>query len=121
MKELKVVELSPVQLEIEPKTRLLLVKQGSNEVKLGRESVKAMRRLRNGEIESGVYTSIMVPKNRLTVAENGSISIVCKDDYENNSVVIANHKKLDDLQRIEDFVNKNKGRIAWEREFKGRY
>jgi hypothetical protein len=121
MSELKMVELSPVQLEIEPKTRLLLIKQGSNEVKLGRESVMAMRKLREGKYESGVYTSSLVPRNRFTVAENGTISIVCKDDFESNAVVVANHKKLDDLKRIEEFVNKNKGRIAWEREFKGRY
>jgi hypothetical protein len=55
------------------------------------------------------------------VAENGTITIVCKDDWSDNVVVIANHRKLDDSQRIQDFVDKNKGRIAWEREFKGRY
>jgi len=115
------VELSPVQLEIEPKTRLLLIKQGGNEVKLGRESVMAMRKLREGKYESGVYTSSLVPRNRFTVAENGTITITCKDEWSDNVVTIANHKKLDDLERIQDYVNKNKTRIAWEKEFKGRY
>jgi hypothetical protein len=53
------------------------------------------------------------------VAENGNITIVCKDDYEDNVVLLTN--KLHDLKRIKEFVDKNRGRIAWEREFKGRY
>jgi hypothetical protein len=53
------------------------------------------------------------------VAENGNITIVCKDDYEDNVVLLTN--KFHDLKRIEEFVDKNRGRIAWEREFKGRY
>ena len=55
------------------------------------------------------------------MAENGTITIVCKDDWGDNIVTIANHKKLDDLERIQQFVDKNKARIAWEKEFKGRY
>jgi hypothetical protein len=55
------------------------------------------------------------------VDENGSITITCKDEWESNVVFIVNHKKLDDLARIQQFVDKNKGRIAWAREFKGRY
>ena len=121
MNELKKTELRPVQLSIEPQTRLLVVKQGDNEVKITRDSVNAMKRLRKGEIQSGVYTSSLTPRNKFTVSENGFISIVCKDNWESNVVIIANHKKLDDLQRIEDFVNKNKARIAWERDFRGRY
>ena len=67
------------------------------------------------------YTTQIVPRSRCTVAENGYISISCKDEYESSSIVIANHKKLDDLQRILDFVDKNKSRIAWAKEFRGRY
>jgi hypothetical protein len=121
MAELKKVELNPVQLSIEPTTRLIVVKQGSNEVKISRDSVINMKRLREGKYETNAFISSLVPRNRFTVAENGTITIVCKDDWSDNVVVIANHRKLDDLQRIQDFVDKNKGRIAWEREFKGRY
>lgn len=119
--ELKKIELQPVQLSIEPKTRFLVVKQGNNTVKLTRDSVIGMKKLREGKMEDNVYTSTLTPRNRFTVAENGSITIVCKDDYEDNVVFIANHKKLDDLQRIQDYVDKNRSRIAWEREFKGRW
>ena len=121
MKELRKVDLNPVQLSIEPKTRLIVVKQGDNEVKISRDSVINMKRLREGQFETNAFISSLVPRNRFTVAENGTITIVCKDDWSDNTVVIANHRKLDDLQRIQEFVDKNKGRIAWEREFRGRY
>ena len=121
MAELKKIELNPVQLSIEPKTRLLVIKQGDNEVKLTRDGVIGLKKLREGKFESGVYTSTLLPRNRFTVAENGTITVVCKDDWEDNTVVIANHKKLDDLQRINEFVDKNKARIAWERDFKSRF
>lgn len=121
MAELKKVELNPVQLSIEPKTRLLVIKQGDNEVKIARDSVVKMKKLREGRIEAMAFTSLLTPRSRFSVAENGTITIVCKDDWSDNVVVVANHKKLDDLQRIEEFVDKNRGKIAWEREFKGRY
>lgn len=120
MNELKKVNLDPVQLSIEANTRLLVVKQGDNEVKLTRDSVKAMRSLRNGEKQTWVNPTL-TPRNKFTVSENGFISIVCKDDWASNVVIIANHKKLDDLARIEAFVDKNRPRIAWERDFRGRY
>lgn len=120
MNELKKTELSPVQLSIEPQTRLLVVKQGNNEVKITRDSVNAMRSLRRKEKETWVNPTL-TPRNKFTVSENGFISIVCKDEWGSNVVIIANHKKLDDLQRIEDFVSRNKARIAWERDFRGRY
>lgn len=121
MAELKKIELNPVQLSIEPTTRLLVVKQGDNEIKLTRDSVIGMKKLREGKFEGDVYTSSLLPRNRFKMAENGSITITCKDDYEDNVVFIANHKKLDDYQRIQDFVDKNRARIAWDREFKRRF
>lgn len=122
MAELRTIDLKPVQLSIEPKTRLLTIKQGDNDIKLVRDDIKALRRLRNGEkFADGVYTSKAMPRSRCTIAENGTITMVCKDEYSDSVVVIANHKKLDDLKRIEEFVDKNKARIAWERDFKGRY
>ena len=117
----KIAELKPVQLSIEPKSRLLSVKQGDNVVKLTRDSVIGMRKLREGFYKEGVYTSSLIPRNRFTVDERGYINITCKDELESNVVTIANHKKLDDLQRIIDFVDKNRTRIAWEREFRGKY
>lgn len=121
MANLKNIDLNPVQLSIEPKTRLLVIKQGSNEVKITRDHVIKMKKLREGTLPNDCFTSTLLPRNRFTKAENGTITVVCKDDWGDNIVVIANHKKLDDLKRIQDFVDKNKTRIAWEREFKGRY
>jgi hypothetical protein len=120
MGELKKVLLDPVQLTIEPKTRLLCLKQGENEVKITRDHVNNMRKLREGKYESKVFTSTLTPRNRFSMADNGTITIVCKDDWEDNVVVITKHRKLDDLERIQEFVNANKTRIAWEREFRGR-
>lgn len=121
MEELKKIELDPIKLSIEPQTRLLVIKQGKNEVKLTRDAVLGMKRLREGKIESGVYTSTLVPRNRFTASENGSVSIICKDDWEDNVVVLKKHKKFDDYQRVLDYVDNNKTRIAWDREFKGRF
>jgi hypothetical protein len=119
MENLKKVTLDPVQLSIEPQTRLLVLKQGKNEVKITRDHVVNMKKLREGKIEANAFCSTLTPRNRFTVAENGNITIVCKDDYEDNVVLLTN--KFHDLKRIEEFVDKNRGRIAWEREFKGRY
>jgi hypothetical protein len=119
MENLKKVTLDPVQLSIEPQTRLLVLKQGKNEVKITRDHVVNMKKLREGKIEATAFCSTLTPRNRFTVAENGNITIVCKDDYEDNVVLLTN--KFHDLKRIEEFVDKNRGRIAWEREFKGRY
>lgn len=119
MSEIKL--LQPVQLSIEPQSRLLVIKQNENVVRITRNGVTAMKKLRNGEIKEGVYTSPIVPRCRFQVSENGYISINCKDDINNDVVIIANHKKLDDLQRILDFVEKNKARIAWDKDFRGRW
>ena len=119
MEQLKTIELKPVQLSIEPNTRLLVVKQDNNEVKITRDHVIKMKKLREGTLPNGCFTSTLLPRNRFTVAENGNITIVCKDDYEDNIVILTN--KFHDLKRIEEFVDKNRARIAWEREFKGRY
>lgn len=121
MEKLKKVFLEPVQLTIEPKTRLLVLKQGENEVKITRDSVINMRKLREGKIESNAFTSTLTPKNRFSIGENGTITIVCKDDWENNAVILVNNNKLDDFKRVQEFVDNNRARIAWEREFKRRY
>jgi hypothetical protein len=130
MSNLSNLNLNPVQLSIEQGTRLLLVKQGDNVVKLTREDINGLQKLHDGGFNEigpkgekllGGYITKLVPKSRCTVDENGSITITCKDEWEDNVVFIANHKKLDDLARIQQFVDKNKGRIAWAREFKGRY
>lgn len=119
MEKLMKVTLDPVQLSIEPQTKFLVLKQGKNEVKITRDHVINMKKLREGKIEANAFCSTLTPRNRFTVAENGNITIVCKDDYEDNIVILTN--KFHDLKRIEDFVDKNRARIAWEREFKGRY
>lgn len=121
MEELKKIELEPVQLSIEPKTRLLVIKQGKNEVKFTRDAVIGMKKVSEGKIESGVYTSTILPRNRITASENGSISIICKDDWEDNIVVLKRYKKIDDYQRVLDYVDNNRAKIAWDREFRGRY
>ncbi len=120
MGQLKKVELNPVTISIEPKTRLLLIKQGDNEVKLTRDAVIGMKKLHDGENPNGVYTSPLIPRNRFTVAPDGAISIVCQDDWESNVVLLKrHHKKCDDYQRVLNFVDSHKAGIAWAKEFKG--
>lgn len=117
---LKKVTLEPVAISIEPKTHLLIIKQDNNEVKLTRNQIIGMKKLREGLIESNVYTSVLMPKNRFTKAENGQITVVCKDDWEDNVVVIDKHKKHDDFERILSFVDKNRAKIAWDKDLKRR-
>ena len=123
-------DLTPVQMAVEPQTRLLVVTQGNNTIKLTRDDVNNLQKLRNGGFNEigpkgekllGAFRTKLIPQSRCTVDENGNISIVCKDEYENNSIVLANHKKLNDLQRVLDFVKKNNSRIAWAKEFRGKY
>jgi len=130
MSNLSNLNFNPVQLSIEQGTRLLVIKQGDNEVKLTREDINGLKKLREGGFNEigpkgekllGGYITKLVPKSRCAVDENGSITITCKDEWESNVVVIVNHKKLDDFARIQQFVDKNKARIAWAKEFKGRY
>ena len=127
MNEISVKELRPVQLSIEPHSHLLLVAQGDNVVKFAREDINGLKKLRSGELTDiggrvlKSYTTKLAPRSCCRVSENGFISVSCTDGEESNVVIIANHKKLDDLQRISDFVDKNKAKIAWAKEFRGRW
>lgn len=120
MGQLKITELKPLQISVEPKTNLLVLKQGDSEVKITRDHVINMKRLRDGSLPYDGFTSNLMPRNRFTIDDNGTITITCKDEWEDNEVIVANHKKLDDLKRIQDFVDKHKRVLAWERDFKGR-
>jgi len=130
--KLKKVSLdSAVKLSIEPKTRLLLIRQGDNEVKLTRDAIIGMRKLHDGENSNEAYVSPLIPRSRFTVAQDGSVSIVCKDEWESNVILLKKHTKektilgkkvmlpIDDYQRVLDYVDSNKTRIAWAKEFKG--
>ena len=127
MTEKSLKELNPIQITLDKRSRLLQLKQGENVVRITRDCVNKLEKLRKGELKDiggktlNSFTTKLVPLNRCVLAENGYISISCKDEWEDNVVIIANHKKLDDLQRIIDFVDKNKTRIAWDRDFKGKY
>lgn len=110
-------KLNPVQLSIEPKTKLLVLRQNDNEVKLTRNDVNDMKKLRKGLFDLNSFCSSLIPRKRFSMDENGSITISCKDTWEDNTVTLTNHKKLDDLQRVIDFVEGNKPYIAWERDF----
>lgn len=116
--QLKKVMLEPVQISIEPISRMLLIKQGENEIRLTRDQVNNMTRLRNHEYESDVFTSTITPRNKFQLADNGNIIATCKNDYSDDTIVIQNTKRYDDLQRIINYVDRNKPRIAWARDFR---
>lgn len=121
MAELKKVSLDPVRLSIEPKTKLLVIEQDGNEIKVTRNQVNNLRKLREGSFDGNVFTSTIIPRNRFQMDANGSIVATCINEYNNDTVTIKRHRKVDDLQRIFDYVEKNKGRIAWDRDFKGKF
>lgn len=122
MKEphLKKVMLEPVQLSIEPQTRLLLVQQGDNTIRMTRDQVNNLKRLRENEFEDNVFTSTLKPINRFHKNDAGSIIASCVNDYGDDTVVIQNTKRYDDLARITAFVDQNRTRIAWSRDFRRR-
>ena len=117
---LKKVMLEPVQLSIEPQTRLLLVQQGDNTIRMTRDQVNNLKRLRENEFEDNVFTSTIKPTNRFQKNDAGSIIASCVNDYGDDTVVIQNTKRYDDLARITAFVDQNKARIAWSRDFRRR-
>lgn len=117
---LKKVMLEPVQLSIEPQTRLLLVQQGDNTIRMTRDQVNKLKRLRENEFEDNVFTSTLKPTNKFQKNDTGSIIASCVNDYGDDTVVIQNTKRWDDLARITAFVDQNKTRIAWSRDFKRR-
>ena len=92
--QIKKVSLdSAVKLSIEPKTRLLIIKQGDNEVKLTRDAIVGMRKLHDGENENEAYVSPLIPRSRFTVEKDGSVSIICKDEWESNIILLKKHSK----------------------------
>lgn len=122
MKELKQVTLEPIQISIEPKTSLLILKQGDSEVKITRTQVRRLKSLKEGEIEDNAFVSLVPQRNRFQMnADTGVIVASTKNGDKDETVVIKKHRKIDDLQRIFDFVEKHKGRIAWDNDFKGKW
>lgn len=119
MKELRPITLEPITISIEPKTSLLVLKQGESEIKVTRTQVIGLRKLQNGEIEGGVYTSAILPRNQFRKTDD-TIVATCDTNDEKHTVVIKKHRKTDDLQRIFDYVEKHRGKIAWDNDFRGR-
>ena len=71
MSNLSNLNFNPVQLSIEQGTRLLVIKQGDNEVKLTREDINGLKKLREGGFNEigpkgekllGGYITKLVPK-----------------------------------------------------------
>lgn len=117
MGKLAQISLTPVQISIEPKTKLLQLQQGDNVVKITRDVVNNIRKLKEGKYDTNTFTSKLTPINKVTLTTDNKITIVCKDDWEDNAVVLSKYRKVEDVQRIFDFVERNKAKIAWDRDF----
>ena len=114
------IGLSPVQISIDKLTGMLELKQGQNKVKLTRDDVFNMGKLYQGKFDANGFTSSVISHQHFAVDPDGIITISCQDEYENTTVFVKKHRKTHDLERIQEFVNHNKGRIAWDRDFRGR-
>ena len=118
--ETKNIGLGPVQLTIDAPTGLLSLTQGTSTVKVTRDDVFNMSKLREGKFDANAFISTITPHQRFSVDTEGDITISCKDDYENTTVVIGRHRRVHDFERIQEFVNHNKAKISWDRDFRGR-
>jgi hypothetical protein len=118
--EVKDIRLTPIQLAIDAPTGLLSLTQGSNTVKVTRDDVFNMGKLREGKFDANGFTSNIISHQHFAVDSEGNITISCKDDYENTTVVIRRHRRVHDFERIQEFVNHNKAKISWDRDFRGR-
>lgn len=97
--------------------RAIEVKRGDNAIYLTKNDVAALNHLINGTKYEGVYTSNTLPRTRYALAKDGTILATCKADGHDEAIVIT--PKV--VKQITQFRENNSPKIAWDRDFKGRW
>ena len=110
----------PVDIGIDRKARLIVVKQGGQTIRLTKDQVSVLNRLRKGEMPNDGYITTTFPRTRFKVMNEDMISMCSDDGSEKNLIVLKRTRKYDDLERITAFMEANRPRIAWSRDFKKR-
>ena len=111
----------PVDIGIDRKTRLIVVKQGEQTIRLTKDQVSVLNRLRKGEMPNDGYITTTLPRTRFKVMNDDMISMCSDDGSEKNLIILKRTRKYDDLERITAFMESNRPRIAWSRDFKKRF
>lgn len=111
----------PVDIGIDRKARLIVVKQGEQTIRLTKDQVSVLNRLRKGEMPNDGYITTTLPRTRFKVMNEDMISMCSDDGSEKNLIVLKRTRKYDDLERITAFMEANRPRIAWSRDFKKRF
>lgn len=120
MGTLSKITLKPLEIGIEPRSRLLYIQQGENVIRMTRDEINNLRKLRNGEFRDSQFAGQILPRNYYELKENGNIVAKSTDGDITNTVLIQKTKKFDDVERIVSFADLNHGNIAWTRDFRGR-
>ena len=105
-----------ITLGIHPTTRMLSIKQGDNVIHMTRDQVNGLKGLKDGKYETNTYTSWLSPRNQFKLQPTGCILAEYTDEY-NQATILINSRGF---KGILDYVEANKGRIAWDREFRRR-
>lgn len=107
----------PVTLSIEPMTRLISVKQGTNEATLSKNDVNVVDGLYNGT-RTDAYTSTVTGLHFSRTPEG----VLITNDEQECAVLLKKRKKGagNDIFRIKNFMEANRPKIAWDRDFRYR-
>lgn len=114
MKEIKTVgnASKKIGLSIEPKTHVLVISQGANEIKITKDQVNDLRMLKEGtKYRDGVFTT-RFPSNRFEKGDNGVIIGRAVSEF-NDAVVTLDEAQVD---KIVKYMDKNRPYITWTRD-----
>lgn len=113
MKEIKSIGTPrKIELSIEPKTHVIVISQGDNEVKVTKDQVNSLRMLRDGtKYPDGTFTA-KFPSNKFEKHDDNLIVASAVSEY-NDSVVMLNSAQVDKIVR---YMDKNRPYVTWERD-----
>ena len=116
MKEIKSIKSigtpRKIELSIEPKTHVIVISQGDNEVKVTKDQVNSLRMLKEGtKYPDGVFTT-KFPSNRFEKRDNDIIVASAVSEF-NDSIVMLNSAQVDKIVR---YMDKNRPYVTWERD-----
>ena len=111
---LKQIALEQIQLGIHPTTKMLSIKQGDNVIHLTRDQVIGIKKLKEGNFETNIYTSKLAPRNTFKLTDTGAIIASCNDQYHEATILI---NRLG-YKGILNYVDAKKAVIAWDKDLK---
>lgn len=104
-------QFGPKSIYLTVDRRLMVVEQNSKKIKLTKDQVNDIRMLRDGvKYTEGVFTS-KFPENRFEKIGKNSILATSMESQE--SITLDNAQ----IDKIVRFMDKNRPRLAWTRDF----